>query len=223
MKNAPSLLAGLAAALALATFVMLGAPADAAGTTHSTPDLAGSCSSSFTSGAAGITPASGGGTSNFLRADGTWSAPPSGGAAYSGISTAYSISVVGRGFDTLVLLGGINDIRTDQTANTIELNYGTGIIADSRDTRHATTAWLTILPFKNDSADWTPTREAVRQAVNTFIRGTSGVIVVDVAADFDDGNGALKAQYDGGDGLHLSQAGDDRIEFLVASALGLAP
>lgn len=80
MKNAPSLLAGLAAALALATFVMLGAPADAAGTTHSTPDLAGSCSSSFTSGAAGITPASGGGTSNFLRADGTWSAPPSGGA-----------------------------------------------------------------------------------------------------------------------------------------------
>ena len=31
--------------------------------------------------AAGIAPASGGGTANFLRADGTWAAPPSGGSA----------------------------------------------------------------------------------------------------------------------------------------------
>lgn len=31
------------------------------------------------SGAAGLAPASGGGTSNFLRADGTWAAPPGGG------------------------------------------------------------------------------------------------------------------------------------------------
>lgn len=33
----------------------------------------------FTSGAKGLTPASGGGTVNFLRADGTWAAPPGGG------------------------------------------------------------------------------------------------------------------------------------------------
>jgi hypothetical protein len=34
---------------------------------------------SFTSGAKGLAPASGGGTTNFLRADGTWTAPPGGG------------------------------------------------------------------------------------------------------------------------------------------------
>lgn len=33
----------------------------------------------FTSGAKGLAPASGGGTTNFLRADGTWAAPPGGG------------------------------------------------------------------------------------------------------------------------------------------------
>src|SRR5262245_16133979 len=35
----------------------------------------------FTTGAAGVVPASGGGTTNFLRADGTWAAPPGGGGS----------------------------------------------------------------------------------------------------------------------------------------------
>lgn len=35
----------------------------------------------FTSGAKGLAPASGGGTTNFLRADGSWAAPPGGGGA----------------------------------------------------------------------------------------------------------------------------------------------
>jgi hypothetical protein len=37
----------------------------------------------FTSGAKGLAPASGGGTTNFLRADGTWAAPPGGGGGVS--------------------------------------------------------------------------------------------------------------------------------------------
>jgi hypothetical protein len=38
----------------------------------------------FTSGAKGLAPASGGGTTNFLRADGTWSAPGGGGGSPGG-------------------------------------------------------------------------------------------------------------------------------------------
>jgi hypothetical protein len=38
----------------------------------------------FTSGAKGLAPASGGGTTNFLRADGTWVAPPGGGGGSPG-------------------------------------------------------------------------------------------------------------------------------------------
>ena len=37
----------------------------------------------FTSGAKGLAPASGGGTTNFLRADGSWAAPPGGGGGLS--------------------------------------------------------------------------------------------------------------------------------------------
>jgi hypothetical protein len=41
----------------------------------------------FTSALKGLTPASGGGTANFLRADGTWAAPPGGGGATWGSIT----------------------------------------------------------------------------------------------------------------------------------------
>jgi hypothetical protein len=41
----------------------------------------------FTSGAKGLAPASGGGTTNFLRADGTWAAPPGGGGGSPGGSS----------------------------------------------------------------------------------------------------------------------------------------
>lgn len=44
----------------------------------------------FTSGAKGLAPASGGGTTNFLRADGTWAAPAGGGGFDYGINAAMS-------------------------------------------------------------------------------------------------------------------------------------
>jgi hypothetical protein len=58
--------------------------------------------STFTSGASGIVPASGGGTVNFLRADGTWAAPAGGGGV---AATAY------------VQFGGVANTR--QTANVV--------------------------------------------------------------------------------------------------------
>ena len=45
----------------------------------------------FTSGAKGLAPASGGGTTNFLRADGTWAAPGGGGGGFDfGLNAAMS-------------------------------------------------------------------------------------------------------------------------------------
>lgn len=51
----------------------------------------------FTSTTAGLTPASGGGTANFLRADGSWAAPPggSGGLTSVGLSVPSILSVAG--------------------------------------------------------------------------------------------------------------------------------
>ena len=50
----------------------------------------------FTSVAAGVAPASGGGTTNFLRADGTWAAP-SGGGGGGGISQANALTITSFG------------------------------------------------------------------------------------------------------------------------------
>jgi len=47
----------------------------------------------FTSSLKGLTPASGGGTTNFLRADGTWAAPSGGGGG--GQMTTPNFSVIG--------------------------------------------------------------------------------------------------------------------------------
>lgn len=47
----------------------------------------------FTAGAKGLTPASGGGTTNYLRADGTWAAP-SGGGGGGGIDDALALGAL---------------------------------------------------------------------------------------------------------------------------------
>ena len=44
-----------------------------------TTKLKGKQVEQFTPSTEGVVPASGGGTTNYLRADGTWSAPPGGG------------------------------------------------------------------------------------------------------------------------------------------------
>lgn len=50
----------------------------------------------FTTSLKGVVPASGGGTTNFLRADGTWAAPPGGGGGGSGTVTSVA---AGNGLD----------------------------------------------------------------------------------------------------------------------------
>lgn len=51
----------------------------------------------FASGTKGLVPASGGGTVNFMRADGTWAAPPGGGGSDSGVVAQFGLaqSIVG--------------------------------------------------------------------------------------------------------------------------------
>lgn len=65
-----------------------GSPVTSSGTIDITPNL-------FSSSAAGVVPSSGGGTSNYLRADGTWAAPPgTTGCSFEGPQTSVGLTAV---------------------------------------------------------------------------------------------------------------------------------
>jgi hypothetical protein len=82
----------------------------------------------FTSGADGLTPASGGGTANYLRADGTWTAPPGGGGggisgvviqeADATVATAATTIDFGAGFDVTETPANEANIALDLTEYT---------------------------------------------------------------------------------------------------------
>jgi len=88
----------------------------------------------FTTALQGVVPASGGGTTNFLRADGTWAAPPGGGGGYAtiqeeaGALAARTImNFVGAG---ITAADDVGNTRTNITLatvlNTIATNGGVG-------------------------------------------------------------------------------------------------
>jgi hypothetical protein len=118
------------------------------------------------SGDAGLAPASGGGTTNFLRADGTWQAPAGGGTVTSvgmTVPTGLSVSgspVTGSGTLAVTLAGGYviptqaaldakldADIATDITATKgTPIGADQIILLDSADSDTPKLATITSLP-----------------------------------------------------------------------------
>lgn len=62
--------------------------------------------STFTSGAQGVAPASGGGTTNFLRADGTWAAPAGGGGGGATLAKSILTATQANSTTTPAVLNG---------------------------------------------------------------------------------------------------------------------
>ncbi|MFF8956537.1 SGNH/GDSL hydrolase family protein [Streptomyces sp. NPDC014894] len=143
--------------------------------------------------------------------------------------------VLGRaGVRTAVVLIGINDIGGGGLADrgcghrpavdAKQLVEGhRKLIRDAR--RHGVTVvGATLTPFRGYAPYYTPEKEAVRDAVNHWIR-TSGAYdaVVDLdrlLADPRPGHGdALAPAYDSGDGIHPGDAGMDAIAEAVAARI----
>lgn len=113
----------------------------------------------FTTALKGLAPASGGGTTNFLRADGTWAAPPGGGGGVSdgdkgdvvvsGSGTVYTVESAAGNFT--VAGGNIN--LANATSNTV--NYGThGVGAPTVTTRSAGTKAIFYDALTTGAADY---------------------------------------------------------------------
>lgn len=76
--------------------------------------------STFSSTAAGVTPASGGGTTNYLRADGSWAAPPGAASSVAGSNTQIQFNDSG-------VFGADADLTWDKTNNRLGVTGNIGI------------------------------------------------------------------------------------------------
>ena len=134
---AQSQVTGLSAALTAkadtsAMTTALTAKADTATTISTTAPLAGGGSlaanrtltvNTFSTGAAGVVPASGGGTTNFLRADGTWATPAGGGGGIAGITVAEAGSALDTDITTLDFGTGFDLTETPENEVNIALDF----------------------------------------------------------------------------------------------------
>jgi lysophospholipase L1-like esterase len=144
-----------------------------------------------------------------------------GGVAKAGSAGASALARLDKdvltkpGVRTVLLLEGINDIYAGATTDELIAGYRQLIARVHASGRCIVGGTLTPM---GSSFVYTPEKEAIRQAVNTFIR-TSGEF--DAVADFDAATrdpadpSRLAPAYDGGDGLHPNDAGN--------AAMGNAP
>lgn len=89
----------------------------------------------FTSGLKGLAPASGGGTTNFLRADGTWAAPPSGGGQTNTVTGGAAITNSGDNVDATLDLddNGVTNAKLADVATATLKGRVTGGSGDPED------------------------------------------------------------------------------------------
>lgn len=137
------------------------------------------------------------------------------------IEARWNSTYSNSGFTYAVILAGINDVKADTAAATIETNLnelwthvknGTG--------RHLIVCTLT--PF-NGSSEYTAPRQEVLETVNTWINETAptlGYTVIDLYTALGDPADPTKLNpaYDSGDGLHPNDAGLNVMAREIATA-----
>jgi len=139
----------------------------------------------------------------------------------SQIQTRYLAAVAG-GYQTLTIMGGINDILADATGATIWSTYK-AIVDDAR-SRGINVVAMTCTPWKNYSS-WTSGRQTETVNLNNSITGYSpGSLYtsVDMYAAMTDGLDHLAASYDWGDGLHFNATGQAKVASTLWTAVNAA-
>jgi hypothetical protein len=154
----------------------------------------------FTSSLQGLVPASGGGTTNFLRADGTWATPPSSGGTVTSValadaSTAPIYTVSGS---PVTSSGTLAITLNTQSANTALAGPTSGsaaqptfralIPADMPELASTTpgSAGSTFIGDNNSYTNFTPSAATVKgalQGIDTALAGVSGSAITALTGD----------------------------------------
>ena len=127
----------------------------------------------------------------------------------------------GSNIKYVVIWGGINDVVAGASAATIEANLQAMYTAAS--SAGKTVIAINITPFKG-SSDWSAPRQAVVDAVNTWLATTATGVThkIDAYTLFEDGSSPdyLAASYNSGDGLHINQTGGNALGDLIHVTVG---
>ena len=124
----------------------------------------------FTATEKGLAPASGGGTTNFLRADGSWAAPASGGGGATlpalGLSaSAAQLNTAASAFPNALLMGDVSNLARGAGEVTSAAAWPASVVANG------ITATKTATGFGADGTPW------VEYTVNGIATTTGGVVI----------------------------------------------
>lgn len=118
--------------------------------------------------------------------------------------TVWTNNVRGKGYTTLLLLGGVNDINRDAQPASVPWTSLKTII-DQAKADGMTVGVSTVLPFSATGSK--ATELASLNSTITSYAGANGLILLDGYTIMGDGAGHLLPAYNVGDDLHLSEAG----------------
>ncbi|MFA5128835.1 MAG: GDSL-type esterase/lipase family protein [Patescibacteria group bacterium] len=126
-------------------------------------------------------------------------------------------NVKGKGFDGLIILGGVNDLSSGRTSSQIQTNLN-AIYSEAKTDGIKVTA-VTVLPWK-DYSRWDTTKQTNTEALNRWILGSSADVKVNAYAEFGDSSDSakLKSIYDPGDHLHPNAAGSRKLGEIIVNA-----
>lgn len=145
------------------------------------------------------------------------------GYTMSQINTLYTSYVQGKGYNDVIILGGINDFRVgvlNATVYPIWKGIVDACLADG-----CRVIGFNCLQMKNYAGAWNTDNEAERQAFNaavaSYLTGRANCTFIDAASDFADSVDPykIKAAYNVGDDLHPNQAGTQRLAALAQAAI----
>ncbi|MGW3623291.1 SGNH/GDSL hydrolase family protein [Streptomyces sp. NPDC000880] len=114
-----------------------------------------------------------------------------------------------RGLRTVVLLEGVNDIKATPAPTAAEVIAGYRQIIARSHAAGVCVVGATVMPYEG-WREWTPSGEAVRQEVNSFIRDSGAfdeVVDFDAAVKDPAAPARIQPAYDSGDHLHPNDAG----------------